>query len=126
MDDIPNKPFFLGLYYEKKALKHLLKQGLTLIDTNVRYPCGEIDIIMQEKKTWVFVEVRFRRNGLFGDAVSSVTYPKRRRLWRAANRWLAQRQESIETSDCRFDICAFDQRQLIWLKNILDYTEFIR
>ncbi|MER1846299.1 hypothetical protein [Proteus mirabilis] len=36
------------------------------------------------------------------------------------------RQQSIETVNCRFDICAFDQRQLIWLKNILDHTEFIR
>ncbi|OAT26152.1 YraN family protein [Proteus myxofaciens] len=122
----PKNPYFLGLYYEKKALKYLRKQGLVLIDTNVRYSCGEIDLIMQEKKTWVFVEVRFRRNALFGDAISSVTYPKRRRLWRTANYWLAQRQESIETSDCRFDICAFNQRQLIWLKNVLDYTEFIR
>ncbi|MBI6215103.1 YraN family protein [Proteus sp. DFP240708] len=119
-------PYFLGLYYEQKALKYLRQQGLILIERNVRYPCGEIDLIMQEKRTWVFVEVRFRRNILFGDAISSITASKRRRLWRTAQCWLAQRQESIETSDCRFDICAFNQRQLIWLKNILDYTEFIR
>ncbi|MCK9782501.1 MULTISPECIES: YraN family protein [Enterobacterales] len=119
-------PYFLGRYYEQKALKYLRQQGLILIERNVRYPCGEIDLIMQEKRTWVFVEVRFRRNILFGDAISSVTTSKRRRLWRTAKCWLAQHQESIETSDCRFDICAFDQRQLIWLKNILDYTEFIR
>ncbi|MBG3018576.1 YraN family protein [Proteus sp. WDL240414] len=119
-------PYFLGLYYEQKALKYLRQQGLILIERNVRYPCGEIDLIMQEKRTWVFVEVRFRRNILFGDAISSITPSKRRRLWRTAQCWLAQRQESIETSDCRFDICAFNQRQLIWLKNILDYTEFIR
>ncbi|MFG0737604.1 YraN family protein [Proteus terrae] len=119
-------PYFLGLYYEQKALKYLRQQGLILIERNVRYPCGEIDLIMQEKRTWVFVEVRFRRNILFGDAISSITTSKRRRLWHTAKCWLAQRQESIETLDCRFDICAFNQRQLIWLKNILDYTEFIR
>lgn len=119
-------PYLLGLYYENKAAKYLRKQGLRLIERNVRYACGEIDLIMQDNNTWVFVEVRFRRNSAFGDAVSSITYAKRRRLWRAANNWLAQRQESIEISDCRFDICAFNQRQLLWLKNILDYTEFIR
>ncbi|HCH51088.1 TPA: YraN family protein [Escherichia coli] len=122
----PKSPYFLGLYYEKKALKYLKKQGLKLIATNVRYPCGEIDLIMQEHQTWVFVEVRFRRNTSFGDAMSSITYPKRRRLWRAASCWLAQHQESIETADCRFDICAFNHQKLVWLKNMLEHTEFIR
>ncbi|MBN6345031.1 YraN family protein, partial [Escherichia coli] len=87
MDDFSKSPYFLGLYYEQKALKYLRQQGLRFIARNVRYPCGEIDLIMQDNRTWVFVEVRFRYNTLLGDAISSITYPKRRRLWRTAKCW---------------------------------------
>ncbi|CAJ1000181.1 hypothetical protein SODG_005721 [Sodalis praecaptivus] len=78
---------------------------------------GEIDLIMREGITWVFVEVRYRRSDTFGTTAESVTARKRRRLLRAAQVWLAQRGASFDTSACRFDIIAITGSRVEWLKD---------
>jgi len=72
---------------------------------------------MREGKTWVFVEVRYRRTAAFGGAAASVTYSKQQRLLRAAAYWLAARGASFATSSCRFDVIAITGEQLEWLPN---------
>ncbi|EPL9569135.1 YraN family protein [Providencia rettgeri] len=106
-----------GRYYENQALTFLKKQGLAFIERNARNRGGEIDLIMRDKTGWVFVEVRFRKNCDYGDALLSVNWHKRRKLLAAAKIWLAQRQESFETSACRFDICAITGNQFEWIQN---------
>lgn len=76
---------------------------------------GEIDLIMREGNTWVFVEVRYRRSDTYGTAAESVTPRKRRRLLRAPQVWLAQRGASFDTSACRFDIIAITGSRVEWL-----------
>lgn len=78
---------------------------------------GELDLIMREGKTWVFVEVRYRRNDTFGGAAASVTYRKQQRLLHAAAVWLAGRGASFDTSSCRFDVLAITGSQLEWIPN---------
>ncbi|WP_369308655.1 YraN family protein [Providencia rettgeri] len=106
-----------GRYYENQALRFLKKQGLTLIERNAKNRGGEIDLIMRDQINWVFVEVRFRKNCDYGDALLSVNWHKRRKLLAAAKIWLAQRQESFETSACRFDICAVTGNRFEWIQN---------
>lgn len=72
---------------------------------------------MRDRQTWVFVEVRYRRNADFGDAAASVTRRKQQRLLHAAAVWLAQRGASFETADCRFDVVAMTGDQINWLPN---------
>ena len=62
--------------------------GLQLLARNVRYPFGEIDLVMRDGATLAFVEVRFRRSHGFGGAAASVDAAKRRKLARAAQAWL--------------------------------------
>lgn len=78
---------------------------------------GELDLIMRDRRTWVFVEVRYRKNDFFGTAAETVTDHKQRRLLRAAALWLAQRKESLDTADCRFDILAITGDRYEWLPN---------
>jgi putative endonuclease len=49
-----------GQLAEKHARTYLEQQGLTFVEANVRYPFGEIDLIMRQQDVWVFVEVKFR------------------------------------------------------------------
>lgn len=107
----------VGKRYENMALTYLQKAGLTLIAENIYYPVGEIDLIMQDKQTLVFIEVRFRRTAMFGGAVPSVTRQKRQRLLQAASYWLMEKELSLESTDCRFDIFAITGNQVEWIQN---------
>ncbi|CAX58028.1 conserved uncharacterized protein [Erwinia billingiae Eb661] len=84
---------------------------------NVRYRVGEIDLIMRDRLTWVFVEVRYRRSDAFGGAAASVTRIKQRKLLRAAAMWLRGRNSSLDSADCRFDVIAITGTQVDWLPN---------
>ena len=63
----------LGQAAENAACVYLQAQGLTLLNRNFHARQGEIDLVMLEKTTLVFVEVRFRSRSDFGDAATSVT-----------------------------------------------------
>ncbi|HHG9944113.1 TPA: YraN family protein [Yersinia enterocolitica] len=106
-----------GTHYENQARHYLERAGLVFKAANVTYQNGEIDLIMRDGDTWVFVEVRFRRNALFGGAAASVTYSKQQRLLRAATIWLAQRNSCFATTPCRFDVFAITGSELEWLPN---------
>ncbi|MGL9751063.1 MAG: YraN family protein [Symbiopectobacterium sp.] len=96
-----------GTYYQQHARRYLEHHaGLTFVASNVNCHGGELDLIMQDGHTWVFVKVRYRKNAQFGSAAESVTPRKQQRLLNAAALWLAQRQQSFDTTSCRFGILA--------------------
>ncbi|WNN43838.1 MULTISPECIES: YraN family protein [Winslowiella] len=104
-----------GAGYELIARRHLEQAGLIFEAANVRFRGGELDLIMRDQQRWVFVEVRYRRNDRFGGAAASVTRQKQQKLLRAAAIWLAMRNASFDTLDCRFDVVAITGNQLEWL-----------
>ncbi|ATA25610.1 YraN family protein [Brenneria goodwinii] len=106
-----------GADYEQRARRYLERVGLTFTAANVMLRGGELDLIMRDRQTWVFVEVRYRRNADFGGAAASVTRRKQQRLLHAAAVWLAQRGSSFDTADCRFDVLAITGDQITWLPN---------
>jgi putative endonuclease len=106
-----------GAGYELQARRYLECAGLAFTAANVAVRGGEIDLIMRDGQTWVFVEVRYRRSAAYGDAAASVTYRKQRRLLHTAAVWLAGRGASFETSSCRFDVLAITGSQLEWIPN---------
>jgi putative endonuclease len=106
-----------GASYELQARHYLERAGLTFCAANVVVRGGELDLIMRDGKTWVFVEVRYRRCATYGDAASSVTYRKQQRLLHSAAVWLAGRGASFDTSPCRFDVFAITGDQLDWIPN---------
>ena len=102
---------------EDAALTHLTEHGLRLVQCNFRCKVGEIDLVMQDGATLVFVEVRKRADARHGGAAASVTYAKQRRLIRAAQFYL---QRFKMPPPCRFDVIAIDGATLNWLKNAID------
>ena len=73
-----------GLAAEKSAATFLIQHGLKLLHSNYHCVHGEIDLIMQEGKILVFVEVRLRSNPRFGSAAASITPQKQQKLIRTA------------------------------------------
>ncbi|WP_249962461.1 YraN family protein [Histophilus somni] len=111
-----------GASFEYQARLFLERQGLTFIAANQRFNCGELDLIMQDRKTIVFVEVRQRKNQIFGSAIDSVDWKKQQKWLDTANLWLAQYDSSLEDADCRFDLVAFGAttNDIQWIPNFLD------
>jgi putative endonuclease len=101
---------------EDDALAYLVERGLVLLERNFRCKAGEIDLVMRDGQTLVFVEVRKRTPNAYGDAAASITPAKQRRLIIAAQLYL-QRYRSPPA--CRFDVIAIDGGKITWLKDAI-------
>lgn len=110
-----------GSIYEQKARAYLETQGLKFIAANQAFKCGELDLVMADGDTVVFVEVRQRKSNRFGSAVESIDYRKQQKWLNAANMWLfTKRKQSLDTAKCRFDVVAFEgDNPPLWLPNFL-------
>jgi putative endonuclease len=100
-------PSGVGARFEQRALEDLERAGLKLVERNYRTRFGELDLVMRDGDTLVFVEVRYRRNPGFGGGVASVGPAKRGKLTRAAQGFL-QTHPKFAAMPCRFDVVAFD------------------
>jgi putative endonuclease len=88
-----------GARIEALARDFLQRQGLTPLAANANYRGGELDLVMRDRDTLVFVEVRYRKSTAFGGAAASVDAGKRRKLFLASHREFAR-------LPCRFDVVA--------------------
>ena len=98
-----------GFEFERKAKQYLTNRGLKFIQQNYNCRLGEIDLIMQDGITIVFVEVRYRNTAKYGSALESVTPSKRGKLLKAANHYLITQR--LQNRPCRFDVIAFDKKK---------------
>jgi len=92
----------LGRKGEEVAVDFLKKQGYRIIKRNYRCRAGEIDIVVEEGSSLVFVEVKSRRSTHFGLPEEAVSYEKRRHLTRVALGYLTHHR--IKETKCRFDV----------------------
>lgn len=106
-----------GQLGEQEALGYLRKQGLELVEANFRCNAGEIDLIMRDGATLVFVEVRKRSGKLKGEAALSITPAKMRRIIRAAQLYLSR---FPHMPACRIDVVTIDGGALEWLPNAIE------
>ena len=85
---------------------------------NWRCRFGEIDLILNEGGTLVFVEVRLRTRSTFGGAAASIDARKQRKLLSAAQLYLADRAQR----PCRFDVVLLEQvdpPRLEWIRDAI-------
>jgi len=110
-----------GLLTENIAANYLLNQGLTEITRNFNCRLGELDLIMQEQETFVFVEVKYRKNNHFGGAAAAVSSNKQIKLQKSANFYLQIQQLNAYNTPCRFDVVTIEGNltcpEIVWLKN---------
>ncbi|WP_295920846.1 YraN family protein [uncultured Xanthomonas sp.] len=107
-----------GNAVEAAARAELERAGLRLIAANVAFRGGELDLVMQQAQSLVFVEVRYRRSSAFGGGAASVDLRKRRRLLLAAHLFLAAHPQYANWP-CRFDVVEAegDPPRLTWLRD---------
>ena len=108
----------IGQTAETRAAAFLQHHGLKLVARNWRCRFGEIDLVMQEGPTLVFVEVRLRSRGDFGGAAASVTPAKQKKLLAAARQYLAALNMR---PPCRFDVVALNGSAAPeWIRNAFE------
>ena len=110
-----------GQTSEEFALRYLVDNGLQCVAKNYRNRQGEIDLILLEDNTYVFVEVKYRKNNQFGGAISAVTYKKTQKIKQCAKFYLQQEGLNEYNTPCSFDIIALEgdinKPHVTWLKN---------
>lgn len=102
---------------EQIALAYLQQQNLVLVAQNYRCRFGEIDLIMRDGATLVFVEVRMRSNAAFGGAATSITPAKQAKLLHTARHYLSQINSE---PPCRFDallLSGAGGQEIEWIKD---------
>lgn len=109
-----------GDWAEAHARQFLTAQGLSHMVSNYSAHCGELDLVMRDQHTLVFVEVRYRANNRFGGALESIDQHKVRKLVRTAEHFLQRHQGTHEA--CRFDAVLLSGPQnapsLEWIKDV--------
>ena len=105
-----------GEQAEQIAAGYLRRKGLALIEANYRCRWGEIDLVLRDRDTVVFTEVKLRRSKSFGGAIYSVDPRKQARIIAAARHYLAGRKEV----PCRFDVVLLerlDPPRIEWIRD---------
>ena len=110
----------IGNHFEIQALDYLADQGLKLVQKNFTIRTGEIDIIMLDRSTLVFIEVRYRTKNDYGSSIETVSFHKQNRIKKAALYFLGSHPEHSHR-DCRFDVIGIDKNNsdlhIHWIKN---------
>ena len=113
-------PGAVGRGYEHEAERFLRARGLLTIERNFRCRGGELDLVMDDAGTVVFVEVRYRRSVTYGTPGETVSRRKQQRILHAAQLYLAS-HASRRDHPCRIDIVAItgagNAPKLDWIKN---------
>ena len=90
-----------GAWGEAVAAAYLRKKGYRIVKQNFSTRFGEIDLIVQDARYIVFVEVKTRKSDRFGAAREAVDLHKQRRLIATAEQWLQRNPTSLQP---RFDV----------------------
>jgi putative endonuclease len=107
------------MHYEQLAEQHLQARGLIAISRNYNCKYGEIDLIMREQNTLVFVEVKYRKNNRFGGAISALNQSKIQKLRRSIYHYLESNK--LQNVPIRIDFVAIEglsSDNIKWIKNI--------
>lgn len=99
----------LGLAGETQAIRFLKSQGYKIIDTNVQYEDGELDIVSRNRDVTVFVEVKTRRPHPVYHPSMAVTKKKQKKIKQLAFRYLGP---TGRRTPIRFDVIA-----ITWSEN---------
>lgn len=94
----------LGRFGETYAARHLVSAGMVLLERNWRGSCGEIDLILRERRTLVLCEVKTRTSQARGHAMEAVDSEKLSRLQALAEEWMDRR--GVRPAEVRFDVVA--------------------
>jgi putative endonuclease len=114
MDDLSskNKQPSVGKIGEDLATKFLEEKGYNIIERNYRFGHGELDIIAEKDNILIFIEVKTKKHGDFGDPINWIKRGKQLQMGRIARGYLYER--NITDRDCRFDVVLVNWENGLW------------
>jgi putative endonuclease len=102
--DRPDPRHELGRLGEAWAARHLVEQGMVLLDRNWRCEAGEIDLVLRDGDVLVVCEVKARSSEVCGSPHEAVTAEKLGRLQRLALHWMEA--HDVHPVEVRIDLVA--------------------
>jgi putative endonuclease len=110
-----------GLRFESQARDYLQAHGLLLLQSNYRCRFGEIDLVMRDRDTLCFIEVKFRKSMLFGGAAASIPRPKQRKIVKTALFYISAHKQFANQA-IRFDALLIQRQadsssQIDWIQS---------
>ena len=99
----------LGRAAEEAAAAFLARAGLRVVERNVRFALGELDLVCRDGDAVVFVEVKCRQARWGDTPAAAVSWHKRRRLVQLAQLYLTMR--GLTEARCRFDVVAVTEHR---------------
>lgn len=115
-----------GRIAEQLACNYLKNNfGMVLLDRNYRTPHGEIDLVMEDGDTMVFIEVRSRTKETFMQPLESIDHKKCMRIIRSSEYYLQRNVSNLDRLEkCRFDVVTLsgplETARLEWIKNAFE------
>lgn len=107
-----------GFKAERMAGEFLKKKGFEILCSNFYTRFGEIDLIVEDAKTLIFVEVRYRQQQTLITPAESVDKKKQRKIIKSAINYLHQNPTH---KHCRFDVIAIQPKEggneINWIKD---------
>ena len=105
-----------GIVGERAAAEWLnIHAGMKLVQTRYRNKAGEIDLIMMDHETVVFIEVKTRLHAPPGTGLLAVDRRKQQRIARAAILYLTE--NNMVKSQVRFDVAEVTVTEVIHVRN---------
>lgn len=105
-----------GDYYEERAACYLREQGYEILCRNFRCRRGEIDLVARDRKTIVFVEVKYRKSLNTGHPLEAITLAKQKKITMSAVYYLLKEYGRTDVS-CRFDVIGVLPDEIVWIKD---------
>lgn len=104
-----------GARAEQLAADYLMHRGFKILERNYRTRWSEIDIVVEKAGTIRFIEVKYRKNSIYGSGYDYITPDKQRRLVRAAEMYMVTRAQ-----DWQIDIISITDNKLEYLENAVN------
>lgn len=109
-----------GQQSEQLAEDYLTSAGVNVVAKNYATRAGEIDLIAEQDRVLLFVEVRYRKTNQFGGALMSVTPSKQRKITLTAQHFLQQHPQ-FKRHHCRFDVIGLNAAgDIQWIKGAFE------
>ena len=108
----------VGRIGENLAVSHLEKKDYSILERNYRFGHGEIDIIAEKDNMLIFIEVKTKKHGDFGDPINWIKRSKQLQIGRIARSYLYER--NITDRDCRFDVILVTWEKGLWKINHIE------
>ena len=109
-----------GAWGEALAAQYLRDRGYEIVAAGFHSRFGEVDLVAQNKKNLVFVEVKYRKSTASGHPLEAVTATKQKAISKTALFYM--KKHGLEYMPVRFDVVGLVDEQATLIKNAFDFV----